>query len=51
MAWSKVKAYLRKVKARTPETLIPAIGDALDTITPKDIKGWIRHCGYGLQKV
>jgi transposase len=50
-AWSKLKAYLCKAKARTPDALVPAIGAALDTITPGDIRGWIRHCGYGLQKV
>ncbi|MDR2697868.1 MAG: transposase [Holophagales bacterium] len=48
-AWSKVKAHLRKAKARTRDTLIPAIAEALDTIKPKNIESWIRHCGYGLQ--
>jgi transposase len=47
-AWSKIKAYLRKVKARTAEALTPAIVEALDSITPVDAKGWINHCGYGL---
>ena len=32
--WSKVKAFLRKAKARTEDTLIEAIADALRTITP-----------------
>jgi transposase len=50
-AWSKMKAHLRKIKARTKMTLIPAISEALDTITTKDIEGWIQHCGYGLQKI
>ena len=48
-AWSKVKAYLRKLKARTAKELLPAIAMALDTITPDDCKGWIEHCGYGLR--
>ena len=48
-AWSKVKAHLRKVKARTAKTLGPAIVEAMDAITPNDIEGWIQHCGYGLQ--
>ncbi|MDR2696994.1 MAG: transposase [Holophagales bacterium] len=48
-AWSKVKACLRKAKAITRDTLIPAITEALDAIKPKDIENWIRHCGYGLQ--
>jgi len=48
LAWSKIKAYLRKVKARTADQLIDAIADALDTITQMDIIGWVEHCGYGL---
>lgn len=44
--WSKVKAYLRKVKARTLDTLIEAIGDALKTITQQDAAGWFKSCGY-----
>jgi transposase len=48
LVWSKIKAYLRKVKARTADNLISAIADALCTITQNDIEGWIRHCGYGL---
>ena len=47
-AWSKIKAYLRKVKARTYDELFQAVGTALDTVTTEDIEGWIRFCGYGL---
>ena len=48
-AWSKVKACLRKLKARTAGELVPAMVVALDSITLEDCKGWIRHCGYRLQ--
>jgi hypothetical protein len=44
--WSKVKAFLRKVKPRDTEALIIAIRDALETITPADAQAWFRHCGY-----
>lgn len=44
--WSKIKAYLRKVKPRDVDALIAAIGDALRTITAEDAHGWFRHCGY-----
>lgn len=44
--WAKVKAYLRRVKARDVETLITAIGDALRTVTAEDAQGWFSHCGY-----
>ena len=47
-AWSKIKAYLRKVKARTFDELFSAMSSALDLITREDILGWIRNCGYGL---
>lgn len=49
LAWSKMKAYLRKVKARKPAELFKAISDALNTIAESDILGWVNHCGYGLQ--
>jgi transposase len=45
-AFSKLKAFLRQVRARTPETLREAIGQALLTITAHDAHGWFRHCGY-----
>ena len=48
LVWSKIKVYLRKVKARTLEALYPAISEALATITNADVEGWIKHCGYGL---
>lgn len=44
--WSKVKAYLRKAKARTAETLLTAIRDALRTVKASDARGWFRECGY-----
>ena len=47
-AWSKIKAYLRKIKARTSDELFSAMGSALDVITGQDIEGWVRNCGYGL---
>jgi transposase len=44
--WAKVKAYLRKAKARTTEALWQAIGAALDTVTPEDCSHSFAHCGY-----
>lgn len=49
LMWSKVKAYLRKVKARTQEELEKAIAEALKTITIGDCLNWFRHCGYQVQ--
>ncbi len=46
LMWSKVKTYLRRVKARTQEELDKAIAAALETITISDCLNWFRHCGY-----
>jgi transposase len=45
-AFSKLKAYLRRVGARTREALEEAIAQALTTITAHDARGWFMHCGY-----
>ena len=44
--WSKVKALLRKFKARTLETLPDAIQRAFRAVTPSDCSGWFRACDY-----
>jgi transposase len=43
---SKVKAYLRKVKARSRKKLVNAIGKAHQSVTAQDAAGWFAHCGY-----
>lgn len=45
-AFAKIKAFLRRVEARTPEALENAIGQAIDLITATDAMGFFRHCGY-----
>jgi transposase len=44
--FSKLKAALRKAKARTVDALIAAMGEALRAIRPADIVGWFAHSGY-----
>ena len=44
--WSKVKAILRKLKARTYKDLIDGIFDAMLTVTQQDIRNWFTHCCY-----
>ena len=44
--WSKVKAYLRKAKARTAEALYEAIAQALREVTPEDCQAFFASCGY-----
>jgi transposase len=43
--WSKVKAHLRRVAARSQESLYSALGEALERVTPQDIIGWFQHAG------
>ena len=44
--WSKVKALLRALEARTPAALVRAIGQALAQVTAQDALGWFVSCGY-----
>ena len=46
MIWSKVKRLLRTIAARTVDTLHDAFGRAFAAVTPADILGCFRHCGY-----
>jgi transposase len=47
-AFSKMKALLRKVEARTREALIEAMGEAISAVTSQDARGFFEHCGYRL---
>ena len=44
--WSKVKAWLRATKARSPEALWEAIAKALARVTATDARSWFVSCGY-----
>jgi transposase len=43
---SKLKALLRKAKARTIDRLRDAIGEGLRTVSASDIACWFKSCGY-----
>jgi transposase len=43
--WAKVKALVRKAKARTTEALGEAIAQALQAVTPQDCQGCFASCG------
>ena len=45
-AFAKVKTLLRKAGARTREALVEALGAALDTVTVRDVRGFLEYCGY-----
>jgi hypothetical protein len=40
--------FLRMVEARTQQSLVEAIGQALDAASHRDALGWFAHCGYRL---
>jgi transposase len=44
--WAKVKSYLRRIAARSVETLQQALAPALETITAQDAIAFFRHRGY-----
>ena len=46
-ALSKIKHILRKIRARTKEALIEAMGRALASVSAEDVRGFFVNCGYG----
>jgi transposase len=51
LLWSKVKAFLKKIKERTFDNLADALKRALEHITPTDINNWFFHDGYATEKI
>ena len=47
-AFSKIKAILRRLGARSTEMLWEAMGVAVEAITPADAIAWFAHAGYAL---
>lgn len=47
-AFSKLKALLLGLGARTNEALWEAMGVAVEAITPADALAWFAHVGYAL---
>ena len=45
-AWAKIKAIVRKHKAKTRAELEAAIATAMKAIVASDAVGWFEHCGY-----
>lgn len=44
--WSKVKAFMRKMGAKTLEEIEKAFCAALDAVSLLDISHWFQHCAY-----
>jgi transposase len=47
-AFSKIKATLRGLGARTRDALLEALAQAVAAITTEDAHGWFEHTGYPL---
>jgi transposase len=46
MAFSKLKALLRKAAERTIPGMIPLIGRLLKKVSPEDCRNFLSHIGY-----
>jgi transposase len=49
-AWAKLKAFIKKLKPRTPSAIDDAIERALPTISDADTIGWFEHCGIRVRQ-
>lgn len=46
---SKVKGELRRIAARSYESLVDAVKQSLDKISSSDAQGWFEGCGYCIE--
>ena len=46
MAFAKLKAHLRRVKARTIDALWRAVGDICNLYSPQECWNYLKHAGY-----
>lgn len=46
LCWSKMKSALRRIGARTVNSLRAAVQLAAKAVTQSDAEGWFMHCGY-----
>lgn len=44
--WSKVKGFIRKLDPRNFDEIWHAMNEAFWNVTPANLAGWYRHCGY-----
>lgn len=49
LAWSKLKAFLCRMKARCLRDLARALARSSTLFSLTDFQGWFRHCGYNAQ--
>jgi transposase len=49
MAFSKLKAHLRKAAARTMDDLWKAVGKICDLFSPQECRNYLKQAGYGFK--
>jgi transposase len=45
-AFSKIKRFLREMRARVRGALVEAIGRALEAVSARGAESFLEHCGY-----
>jgi transposase len=45
-AFAKIKGMLRQAGARTKDTLVDALGEAISAVSAQDARGYFEHAGY-----
>jgi transposase len=48
-AFAKIKGMLRQAGARTKDTLVEALGEAISAVSAQDARGYFEHAGYRSQ--
>jgi transposase len=49
LAWGWIKAFVRRLCPRAPETRHEAVGSAVAALPAGFAPGWFRHCGYQIE--
>ena len=47
--FAKIKAFVKRLRPDSTDKLVQAFGDAVQTVTPKNILKSVRYCGYELE--
>jgi hypothetical protein len=48
LAFAKLRAFLRAARPRTFDQIVDLVARALQLLTPRECRNFVRHCGYRL---
>ena len=48
LAFAKLRAFLRAARPRTFDQIVDLVAQALQLLTPRECRNFVRHCGYRL---